>query len=110
MHQRGCLAPPAAVQLEEGVGTGRTVATQVGESEFSPKRTFPDEPVPLAFRESAPAEIASGRRGTPSRLGGFRLRFALSGKRGRAAEAALPDRLPLDWQIQAHLAAKRNGS
>jgi hypothetical protein len=70
LHQRDCLAPAASVQLEEGVGPGRTAATQVGENEFSLKRTFPDESVPLLPPKGAPAEIAGGVRSHPTRRGG----------------------------------------
>ena len=101
MHQRDCLAPPTSVQLEEGVGTGRTAVTQVGENEFSRIGTFPDESVPLASRERAPAEIADGVRRMPTRLG-IGLRCGLSG--GRAAEAAPPHLLCVDPQIQRHFA------
>src|SRR5215212_211791 len=110
LHEPECVGPSSPGATGGAESLGGTAATQLRENEFAGECcTFPDESVPLASRESVPAEIASGR-GTPSRLGGFGLRFALSGKRGGAAEAAPPDRLPVDWQIQAHLAAKRNGS
>jgi hypothetical protein len=52
-------APAAAVQLEEGLGTGRTAATEVGENEFG-RRTFPDESVPRLPPKGAPTESQAG--------------------------------------------------
>jgi hypothetical protein len=96
LHQRDCLAPPTSVQLEEGVGAGRTAATQVGENEFSLKRTFPDESVPLLPPKRASAEIAGGTRRMPTRLSVFALGSWLGGKRGGAAGVAPPHLLSLD--------------
>jgi hypothetical protein len=104
LHQRDCLAPAASVRIEEGVSAGRTAATQVGENEFIGKRVLPDESVPLLPPKGAPAEIADGTRRVPTKLGGFGLCSGLRGKRGRAAEAAPPQLLRVDWQIQVHFA------
>jgi hypothetical protein len=81
-HQRDGFAPAAPVELEEAPGSGRTMATQIGQNEFGAGGTFPDEAVPLGSRESAATEIARGRptlaatikacRGPCGRYDGFR--------------------------------------
>ena len=90
MHQRDRLAPPTSVQLEEGAGTGRAAATQVGENEFIAKRTFPDESVPLLPPEGTPTEIAGGVRRRPRSRSGRGLWFGLS-----VREEEPPKRFPL---------------
>ena len=66
-RERDRVPPAAPVQLEKAVSSCRTTVTQVRENELGGKRTLPDELVPLASRESPPAEIAEGR-GTPTSL------------------------------------------
>jgi hypothetical protein len=86
LHQPECvdLRPTGAEP------PGCTACAQLRENEFTGDCTFPDESVPLASRERAPAEIA-GEQGTPTRLRGCGPCFRACGKKGRAAEAAPPD-------------------
>jgi hypothetical protein len=92
LHQPECVdLRPAGAEPP-----GRTAGAQLRENELTADCTVPDETVPLASRERAPAEIAGGTRRMPTRLSDFTLGYWLGGRRGGAAGAAPPHLLCVD--------------
>ena len=79
LHQPECVGPSSPGAGGGAESLGGTAATQVRENELAGEcSTFPNESVPLASRESAPAEIARGSARGPRHR---RLDPGLSGKR-----------------------------